>query len=157
MKALKLQIQCPDGHTEPELLRSKAALQAEFSKLKGGYGQFTGVKVNAASPSWPGLSGGQQGGKAKGKGVLNEEKRARTIYFGNFEDDTKGKTIKQFIETWTQDFKDKIEEVCPIGRVGEQGAARFIGNVGILGGELGEVGVQGREQGCICGRRFHPW
>ena len=66
-----------------------------------------------------------KGGKAVGKGKDDSDKRSRTVYFGKFPDDTQGETIKKFVDEWTNDCKEDIEETYPIGTVGERGAARF--------------------------------
>ena len=52
-------------------------------------------------------------------------KRSRTIYFGDFADNADGGKIESVITTRTHDAKDDIEEIYPIGRVGERGGARF--------------------------------
>ena len=52
---------------------------------------------------------------------------------GNFEDDTRGEVIEEFITKWTQGAKDNIEEVYPNGKVGERGAARFKTEAGVWG------------------------
>ena len=54
------------------------------------------------------------------------EKRRRTVYFGNFAEDTKGDIIKDNIATWTNEFKTKIDDIYSIGQIGKRGAARFV-------------------------------
>ena len=75
-----------------------------------------------------GATGGTRlgkGGKGSAKGQNDANKRSRTVYFGNFPDDTEGDTITGFIQKWTHESKQDIEEIYPIGLVGERGAARF--------------------------------
>ena len=50
---------------------------------------------------------------------------AAGLYFGRFPDDTKGDIITEFIDKWTKDFKQDIEETYPSGLIGERGGARF--------------------------------
>ena len=83
--------------------------------------QTTGGAAVRVGSQRPGKSGWKGGGKGEGK----SEKRSRTVYFGDFEEDTKGELIEEFVQTWTKDYRQKIEEVYSIGRIGERGAARF--------------------------------
>ena len=70
--------------------------------------------------------GGNSATQGKGsKGKQDMDKRERTVYFGNFPDDTQGDAIKKLIGEWTNDSKDDIQEIYSIGLVGERGAARF--------------------------------
>ena len=86
----------------------------------------SGSQGGSQTAGWPGLAGKGKGGKPQGgMGEDKAEKRSRTVYFGNFPDDTKGDVIKQFIDTWTEGFKGDIEETYPIGLIGERGGARF--------------------------------
>ena len=69
--------------------------------------------------------GGGLWGKATGKGERKEDQKRRTLYFGNFPEETKDNVIKGHIENWTAEVKESIEEIYAIGKITERGAARF--------------------------------
>ena len=98
------------------------ALETVVTKLRSGPPNVMGKGILRPEAVLPDTGGGKAGGKG---GQTDTEKRSRTVYFANFDENTEGDTIKHFIETWTQDAKEHIEEIYPIGLVGERGAARF--------------------------------
>ena len=100
------------------------SLQTEVSKLKGG-GKAGGLAASSSSATWLG-SDSVRAGKSAGKGAPDVEKRSRTVYFGNFPEDTPGHVIVEFIEKWTKEFSASVQEIYSIGRIGERGAARFV-------------------------------
>eukprot|EP00973_Karenia_brevis_P056008 7789766-Karenia_brevis.AAC.1 len=88
--------------------------------------------MNEQWPSLPGGGGltrpGTKGtgkGLGKGKSAKMLERRARTVYFGDFPQDTKGATIKAEIDEIMMEFQDSIEETYAFGKHATRGAARF--------------------------------
>ena len=55
-------------------------------------------------------AGTANAGKSHGKGGKDTDRKCRTVYFGNFPEDTKGDLIKQHIDEWTAAHKESIEE-----------------------------------------------
>ena len=76
--------------------------------------------------SAPPTKEGQGVGKRFGGKVIDQEKRARTVTFRKFPEDTKAADIKSFIEEVLENEKDNIEEVYAFGKKhADGGAARF--------------------------------
>jgi hypothetical protein len=72
-----------------------------------------------------GKEGPGSSGKAVGKGKKSTEEKSRTLYFGNFPDDTTEETITGHIKEWTTGAQQEIEEIHAFGKLAERGAARF--------------------------------
>ena len=92
--------------------RSLKHLEEEFQKLKATTGSATGS--------------GSFGKHIKSPTNEEQDKRKRTMTFGNFPEDTKAVDIKAFIDTVVTDVAAEVEETFAFGKKrAERGGARF--------------------------------
>ena len=96
----------------PPSLRSLKHLEEEFQKLKATTGSASGV--------------GSFGKYKKPPAAEEQDKRMRTMTFGNFPQDTKAVDIKAFIDTVVADVAAEVEDTFAFGKTrAERGGARF--------------------------------
>ena len=111
--------------SHPEVKGKLAEIEKSIQQMKSGAAASGSDPWANAAARMFGSNANPNNAKAGGKGKNKAEKRCRTLYFGDFAEDTKEEFIISQIEGWTRTVHHNIDEIYAFGKIAERGAARF--------------------------------